>query len=85
MGKSPSGEKRTPGRSIPLELNATEDHDATLARRLRTDSSSVRLDHTERQEPACERVSAGFLENSLVRVIDWSEADQGYRAKRRPL
>ena len=30
--KSPSGGKRTPGRSIPLELNATEDHDATPMR-----------------------------------------------------
>ena len=29
MEKIPSGEKPTPGRSAPLVLNPTEDHDAT--------------------------------------------------------
>jgi hypothetical protein len=34
-GKIPSGEKPTPGRSAPLVLNTTEDHDATSRARRR--------------------------------------------------
>jgi len=30
--ESPSGEKRTPGRSTPLDLNTTEDHHGYLVR-----------------------------------------------------
>ena len=44
MGKSRSSEEVTPGRSTPLDLNTTEDHNATYgAKRHETDETAYAL------------------------------------------
>ena len=43
MGESPSGELNAPGRSQPLDLDSTEDHNYGLENTMGYDSPLVRL------------------------------------------